>query len=49
MVYLLKMVIFHGYVSHNQMVMCISMDRNSDTYGFNEAKLMDTMGYNLGF
>jgi len=23
MVYLLKMVIFHGYVSHNQMVRCI--------------------------
>ena len=23
MVYLLKMVIFHGYVSHNQMVFCI--------------------------
>jgi hypothetical protein len=29
MVYLLKMVLFHGYVSHNQMVYVFYTSRNS--------------------
>ena len=34
MVYLLKMVIFHGYVTHNQMVELRRVHRTLSTYDF---------------